>query len=47
MGLNSLALDSGGGQGTARASRWHVMSLSVLNEGKPDLPERYVELLAA
>jgi 2-hydroxychromene-2-carboxylate isomerase len=27
--------------------RWHVMSLSVLNEGKPDLPERYVELLAA
>src|SRR5580692_5059006 len=47
MGLNSLALDSGGGQGTARASRWHVMSLSVLNEGKPDLPERYAELLAA
>jgi 2-hydroxychromene-2-carboxylate isomerase len=27
--------------------RWHVMSLSVLNEGKPDLPERYVELLVA
>jgi hypothetical protein len=26
--------------------RWHVMSLSVLNEGKPDLPERYTELLA-
>ena len=25
--------------------RWHVMSLSVLNEGKPDLPERYTELL--
>jgi len=25
--------------------RWHVMSLSVLNEGKPDLPERYKELL--
>jgi 2-hydroxychromene-2-carboxylate isomerase len=24
--------------------RWHVMSLSVLNEGKPDLPERYAEL---
>ncbi|MGE5291452.1 MAG: disulfide bond formation protein DsbA [Micromonosporaceae bacterium] len=24
---------------------WHVMSLSVLNEGKPDLPERYRELL--
>ena len=21
--------------------RWHVMSLSVLNEGKPDLPDRY------
>jgi 2-hydroxychromene-2-carboxylate isomerase len=26
--------------------RWHVMSLSVLNGAKPDLPERYVELLA-
>jgi 2-hydroxychromene-2-carboxylate isomerase len=26
--------------------RWHVMSLSVLNEDKPDLPERYLELLA-
>jgi 2-hydroxychromene-2-carboxylate isomerase len=26
--------------------RWHVMSLSVLNEGKPGLPERYTELLA-
>jgi len=26
--------------------RWHVMSLSVLNEGKPDLPEQYKELLA-
>ena len=26
--------------------RWHVMSLSVLNEGKPDLPARYTELLA-
>jgi 2-hydroxychromene-2-carboxylate isomerase len=25
--------------------RWHVMSLSVLNEDKPDLPERYTELL--
>jgi hypothetical protein len=25
--------------------RWHVMSLSVLNEGKPDLPEQYRELL--
>jgi 2-hydroxychromene-2-carboxylate isomerase len=25
--------------------RWHVMSLSVLNEGKHDLPERYKELL--
>jgi 2-hydroxychromene-2-carboxylate isomerase len=26
--------------------RWHVMSLSVLNEGKPDLPERYQVLMA-
>jgi ribose 5-phosphate isomerase B len=26
--------------------RWHVMSLSVLNQGKPDLPEAYAELLA-
>ena len=25
--------------------RFHVMSLSVLNEDKPDLPERYRELL--
>ena len=25
--------------------RWHVMSLSVLNEGKEDLPEKYKELL--
>jgi protein-disulfide isomerase-like protein with CxxC motif len=25
--------------------RWHVMSLAVLNENKPDLPERYRELL--
>ena len=25
--------------------RWHVMSLSVLNEDKPDLPEQYRELL--
>ena len=25
--------------------RWHVMSLSVLNEDKPDLPEQYTELL--
>ena len=24
---------------------WHVMSLSVLNEGKDDLPEQYAELL--
>jgi len=27
--------------------RWHVMSLSVLNEDKPDLPQRYAEALAA
>jgi 2-hydroxychromene-2-carboxylate isomerase len=26
--------------------RWHVMSLSVLNEDKPGLPEGYTELLA-
>jgi 2-hydroxychromene-2-carboxylate isomerase len=26
-------------------ARWHVMSLSVLNEDKPDLPERYRALL--
>jgi protein-disulfide isomerase-like protein with CxxC motif len=26
--------------------RWHVMSLSMLNEDKPDLPERHRELLA-
>ena len=26
--------------------RWHVMSLSVLNQGKPDLSEAYAELLA-
>src|ERR1700748_2085595 len=26
--------------------RWHVMSLSVLNEDKPGLPEAYRELLA-
>lgn len=25
--------------------RWHVMSLSVLNENTPDLPERYREML--
>jgi predicted DsbA family dithiol-disulfide isomerase len=24
---------------------WHVMSLSVLNEGKDDMPEQYRELL--
>jgi protein-disulfide isomerase-like protein with CxxC motif len=27
-------------------TRWHVMSLSVLNEDKPDLPERYREAMA-
>jgi 2-hydroxychromene-2-carboxylate isomerase len=27
--------------------RFHVMSLAVLNEGKPDLPEQYQELMAA
>jgi len=27
--------------------RWHVMSLSVLNQAKPDRPEAYAELLAA
>jgi len=27
-------------------THWHVMSLSVLNEGKDDLPERYQELMA-
>jgi hypothetical protein len=27
--------------------RWHVMSLSVLNEDKPGLPEVYRNLLAA
>jgi len=26
--------------------RWHVMSLALLNEGKPDLPENYKELMA-
>jgi hypothetical protein len=26
--------------------RWHVMSLSLLNQDKPDLPERYRESLA-
>jgi 2-hydroxychromene-2-carboxylate isomerase len=26
---------------------WHVMSLAVLNEGKDDLPERYVEAMRA
>jgi mycothiol-dependent nitroreductase-like protein len=26
--------------------RWHAISLSVLDQGKPDLPEAYAELLA-
>jgi protein-disulfide isomerase-like protein with CxxC motif len=26
--------------------RWHVMSLALLNENKPDLPENYKELMA-
>ncbi len=29
------------------AVTWHVMSLSVLNEGKDDMPEQYRELLRA
>jgi protein-disulfide isomerase-like protein with CxxC motif len=28
-------------------TRWHVMSLSVLNENREDLPEQYKELLAS
>jgi 2-hydroxychromene-2-carboxylate isomerase len=27
------------------ATRWHVMSLAVLNEAKEDMPERYQELM--
>src|SRR5215471_13899481 len=27
-------------------TRWHVMSLAVLNEDKPDLPEKYREAMA-
>jgi protein-disulfide isomerase-like protein with CxxC motif len=27
-------------------TEWHVMSLAVLNEGKPDLPDTYQELMA-
>src|SRR5450432_3337227 len=26
-------------------TRWHVMSLAVLNEGKEDMPENYKELM--
>src|ERR1700676_1574805 len=33
-------------EGRAVEVRWHVMSLALLNENKPDLPENYKELMA-